>query len=50
MNIDAKLNMLQTHIIRDWLQNKANLEPILGGHRTTGNDLAIIANVAMRGK
>ena len=50
VSTDAELQMLQTHIIRGWPQNKDDLEPSLGEYQPIRHDLTIIDGVAMKGK
>ena len=50
MSKDAELQILQAHIIREWLQSKDELEPSLSGYWPTRHDLVMIESVAMKGK
>ena len=50
MSIDAEPQMLQTYILRDWPQNKDNLEPMLSRYWSIRHELALIDSLAMNGK
>ena len=50
MSTDAKLHMVQAYIIREWPQNKDDLEPTLGRYWPIRHDLLMVDGVAMKGK
>ena len=50
MSIDAELHMLQTYIIRGWVQTKDDLEPAVWEYWPITDKLAISDNVAMESK
>ena len=50
MGMDAKLQMLQMHIIRGWPQNKDDLEPSLSGYWSIMHDVIMIDGVTIKGK
>ena len=50
MSKDAELQMLKTHIIRGWPQNKDDLEPSLDGYWPIRHDLAMMNSVTMKGE
>ena len=46
-SIHAEVQILQTHSIREWPQNKDNLEPSVGRYLPIRHDPAMIDGVAM---
>ena len=50
MTKNAELQMLQAHVIREWIQNNDELKPSLGKYWPIRYDLEIIHRVAMEGK
>ena len=50
MSEDAELQMLQAHIIKEWPQNKGEIESSLGGYWPIRHNLAMIDGVTLKGK